>query len=60
MKVMKAFFKMLVMERPGQISSGISVQTLVGYTIRFKAIYERKHETDLGSIKELQRVSPTE
>ncbi|TGO83281.1 hypothetical protein BPOR_0671g00010 [Botrytis porri] len=52
--VMKAFFTMLAKERRGQLGDRLSVSSLIEYSVRFKAIYQRKHDTDMGSIRELQ------
>lgn len=45
---------MLAKERTGLLSKRLSVKTLIQYAIRFKSVYERKHNEELESMEELR------
>ena len=48
---------MLAKERSGLLSKRLSIKTLIQYSIRFKSVYERKHNEELESMQELRTVS---
>ncbi|TGO90359.1 hypothetical protein BPOR_0067g00010 [Botrytis porri] len=45
---------MLAKERTGLLGKRLSVKTLIQYAIRFKSVYERKHNEELDSMQELR------
>ncbi|KAF5877807.1 uncharacterized protein Bfra_002177 [Botrytis fragariae] len=54
LRVLKGFFTMLAKERTGLLGKRLSVKTLIQYAIRFKSVYERKHNEELESMPELR------
>ncbi|KAF7880459.1 uncharacterized protein EAF02_007305 [Botrytis sinoallii] len=54
LRVLKGFFTMLAKERSGLLGKRLSIKTLIQYTIRFKSVYERKHNEELESMQELR------
>ncbi|RAL60102.1 hypothetical protein DID88_000727 [Monilinia fructigena] len=48
---------MLAKERSGLLSKRLSIKTLIQYSIRFKSVYERKHNEELESMQELRTSS---